>query len=249
MTKPKVESTDALILACSKYQDDSAVITLSGENGIFSVLARGVYKPKSVLKPLLVIGNFVSLEYRVHQKGLGFASSLKVLEDASVLYQDYRTSCFLLFLQELTLSLFRYGDEFPQEEIQSLIRGLSLHKDLLSLTLLMMGTFYRRFGINIETRECIRCHATKNIVAFSLPEGGFLCGNCAKEMQVEAMDTMDLYVLKYAFSKPDAEAMNKKVPTAQGIRIFLALLNNLVSYYDLKPIRCLSLFLQALQEN
>ena len=243
----KSETQDALVLSSSKFKDDSAIITLSGQNGIFSLYARGIYKPKSPLKPLLIVGNFVSVEYKVSQNGPGFASSLKVIEDASLLYQDYKSNCFLLLLQELSLSLFRYGDAFPQEEVMRLIFKLQDHGDSLSLALLLLGIFYKRFGLNIQTKECVVCHKSDYIVSYSLQEGGFLCQNCCNDLHKECFNEMDLYVLKFAFSPLTDDILNKKVPQESGVNVFLSLLENLILYFDLKPLRCLPLFLQAIQ--
>ena len=109
MIKSPVKRGSFLVLGSNRYEDTSALITLASQEGIFSVLAKRVYQPKSNLKPLLIFGNYVDLEYRYQEK-ISIASSLSVLYDASFLSSDYSKAMFLLFLQELSNTLFRYGD-------------------------------------------------------------------------------------------------------------------------------------------
>lgn len=246
MISPERKTSEALVLASSPYSEDSALITLAGKEGLFSLLAHSIYKPSSPFKPLLIIGNVVKIDYRVHSTGLNSASSLEVVFDASSALSSYSSSCFLQFLEEMSLALYRYGDSYPYEEAEEIISALIEKKDPLSLALLLLGVFYRSLGLKIETSSCVLCSRKDEIVSYSLEEGGFLCKSCAEIHNIESKPKEDLYVLKYAFAPLREEILSKVVPPASGRRVLRDLIQQLESYFDLPPLRSYSLFLDSL---
>lgn len=240
------ENTTAIVLGITPYQDDSAIVSLAGEKGLFSLIAKGIYKPKSNLKGLLISGSLINIEYLVSKKGPHFASSLQVLEDASMLMMKYSTSLYLMYLQELSLSLFAYGEMFPFTEIKMILNALKDGGDVLSITLLTLGVLYRRFGIEMNVESCQKCHRKDNIVSFSLTEGGFICQDCLTKEDDHNLDKMDLFVFKYAFSQLDEKNLKRKVPHENGLKALVKLNDYLLSYFDLKNMKSFSLFLNAI---
>ena len=57
---------------------------------------------------------------------------------------------------------------------------------------------------------------------------------------------MDLYVLKYAFMDLNEDILSKIVPKNSGIRVLSELNDNIIRYFDLKPMKSFSLLLNAL---
>lgn len=235
------------VLSVSPFKEDSAVITFVGEHGLFSGLAKGIYKPKSTLKSLLIIPDLVKVDYRQTSDGLNLISSVQVIEDNSLLCQDYGKSCFLFFLQELSLVLFKYGDSYPSDEIYQLLSSLKNHDDILSYSILLLGIFYRSLGIDVKTDCCLYCQKTKNIVSYDLQKGGFICKDCLHDG--ELVPELKLYILKYAFSSLSKSILDKKVPKKEGKEVLSELLNHLIDYFDLKPIRSFSLLLEAIDND
>ena len=64
MIKRETKNTIALVLGSTQFGENSAIVSLAGEDGLFGLLAKGIYKPKSQLKPLLITGNIVQVEYQ-----------------------------------------------------------------------------------------------------------------------------------------------------------------------------------------
>ena len=145
-------------------------------------------------------GNIVQVEYAKAIKGPYIASSLRVVMDVSDSLKDYASSCYLMYLEELSLSLFQYGDKFPYEEMKIIINALKDKKDVLSLSILTLGVLHHVLGIEINTDDCISCHKSKNIVSYDLSEGGFICSDCFFKYDASLKDKIDLFVLNYAFS-------------------------------------------------
>lgn len=242
----KTEDSLALVLTSSKYKEDSAIITIASQEGLKSIIARGIYKKNSSLKPLLICGNMVKLEYSTTNSGLNFIKSLEVQSDNSTLMLTYSSSMILLYLQELTLCLYQYGDCFPFLEVHQLLASLKKDADCLSICLLLIGTLYKNLGIQLKLDHCVRCENTKDIIAISFEDGGFICKKCYRKQDVLPQEKNDLYVLKFAFSELNEKILHTTVPKENGVRILCLLHEHLYSYFDLKPSRTFPMLLTAL---
>ncbi len=250
MRKYPRKEEKAIVLSAHSYGEDSARITLAGEErGVFSLMANHVYKPKSPLRPLLMVGSLLLVQYKEVSPSLCVCSSLSLLEDSSPLWTERKGLAYLLFLSELSLCLFHYGDKFPLGERKEILSERENGGDVLSLSLLTRGSFYRALGLERNTKSCVHCGGTENISAYSFAEGGFLCLDCAEKRQIPSVkDKRDLYVLKFAFLPLSDSLLKKKVPFVPGRRILLSLLENLRDYFDLKPRKSWSFFQSSLQD-
>ncbi len=248
MMKLPEKSCLCFVLSSTRYGEDSAIVSLAGEEGIFSVIARGVYKPKSNLKPLLISGNLLRLSYREGEDGFGIAASLQVMEDNSMLSARYENSCFLLFLQEITFALFRYGDAFPSHDIYLILRHLSKGNDPLTSALLVLASYARALGVDSKIDGCILCGRKDKITTYSLATGGFVCKDCQEKKHVPEKGKLELYILKFIFSPLTEESFLHQVPEKEGKKVLEDLIDHLSSCFDMKPLKTLSLFLSSLQE-
>lgn len=243
MINKELINKNCLILGVVNYLEDSALVTLSSIDGVFSLLAKGVYKAKSQLKPLILVGNFVNVDY-IKAKEIYIAKQVNVIQDNSILYSNLKTNSYLLLLQELSLSLYRYGDIYPEEEIKQILNYLKDGKDVLTCCLFTLSCFYNSLGIKINTDECVFCKESKNITSYSLNDGGFVCKNCQNKYLLPSIDNISLYLLKFAFMPLSDEVFLHKPEKDRMKKVIIELIDNLVSYFDLKPMKSLSFFLE-----
>lgn len=250
MLKHPRKETSALVLASNPYGEDSARITLAGSDGVFSRMANRIYKPNSPLRPLLMVGSRVSVSYHEVSENLKSASSLKVMEDSSPLWTDRKTISFLMFLSELSIRLYHYGDVFPVEDVKRILSSLEKGGDLLSNSLLILGAIYKSLGLKRNVQECVSCGKKEHICSYSFSEGGFLCNECLKkETQPTSLPPeMDLFVLKFCFLPLTDTLRNKKVPFENGMRILSQRTSYLTEYFDLKPLQTFALFQSSLED-
>ncbi|MFA6624898.1 MAG: DNA repair protein RecO [Bacilli bacterium] len=249
MIKGQKEICEGIVLGSTQYQDDSAIVSFASQEGLLSFLAKGVYKNKSSLKALLISGNHLKIEFTKHQDGPLIASSVCLLGDASLVYTDYKMSIFMMLLNELSVSLFRYGDSYPYLDVSAIIKSLQEGGDSLSLSLLFLGSLYKSLGLKMNCQTCVICGKKENLVSYSLKDGGFICKDCLSKTDLKAKDKMDLYVLRFAFMDISPDILLKSAPKNSGIRVLNELLENLVDYFDLKPIRTYPLFLKSVSDN
>lgn len=240
MIKAKTNVTRGIVLKVTPFKESSAIITLGYENGLLSLNVNSIYKNNNPNKALLIVGNIIDVEYK-NISDVNIVSSISLVLDISSLLLDYSSSCFLLYLQEVSLSLFSYGDKYPINEVKYLLSFLKDNKNVLAISLKLIGVFYQTLGINLEVHKCVTC--SNNVVnTYSISLGGYLCDDCASKNFVFKKDKMDLYVLKYCFLKIDEDSLKKEVPLNSGIRVFNELNQYLISYFDLKEFKTQSMF-------
>lgn len=238
----------AIVLSSTPFKEDSAMVTLAGENGIFSCLAKGIFKPKSNLKSLLITGNILEVDSSELNDGFCYAYGTKTLFDASLLLKDIRTSSFLLFFQEICLSLFHFGDSFPFDDVRQILSSMSEDGDVLSLCLLFLGRIYHSLGLSMNVHNCIRCGNQVDIVSYSLKDGGFICKNCLHENEIK-VDDVDLYVLKFSFMELNPGILSKKVPFENGNRVFVKLYENIMDYFDIPHLRSFPFLIKTISDD
>lgn len=242
-------SLQGMVVSLATFSEDSGLCSLATDNGIVPLLLGHVYRPKSPLKALLLVGSIVSVQAVKREKGPYLAKQAQVVMDSSSCLSSLSQNAFLLLLQEVAGRLYEYGDSFPYESVKKILLALMAGKDLLSLSLLFLGIIYQSLGVEIETRSCVLCKKTDSIVSYSLREGGFLCLDCMKKLGLERKSEMDLYVLKYAFLPLSDTTLSKVVPAGSGRRVLTQLCLALCDYFDLKEFKTLPFLLQQCRKD
>lgn len=245
MIKAKLNDIAGIVINVNQFKDDSAIVTLASENGLIPVTANHIYQVKSSYKALLNIGSIVQVECRQKSEGPLFVSSVNTILDMTPLYSSMDSASFLFFFSQLSALLFQEGDNYPYDAIKKILGAVKGGADLLSSTLLIVGSFYKDLGLKQEVDCCIKCKNTKGIVSYSLKDGGFLCKNCLSSSS-EIKDNLELFVFKYTFSEVTEEALKRVVPKDYGIKVLLLTTRYLLDYYDLKKCESLDLFLCSL---
>ena len=120
--------------------------------------------------------------------------------------------------------------------------------DLLSLLLLFLGSVFKDLGLKQNVDSCVFCSNKKNIVSFSLDEGGFICNNClSRKNSFIKKDNTDLFVFKYVFSNQITDSLLKrKVPTNSGILILKQISSYLQEYFGVEKFSSIDTFINYL---
>lgn len=242
----RIFEDEGIVLSSTKYLDDSAIVTFAGKEGIRSLLCKRIYRPNSELKPLLIVGNILKVQYTSENEPF-IAKSTEIILDCSRLFTSLQYSCLLNLIQEISIALFKYGDAYPTYQVGIIINSMLQGKDPLSLALLFVGSIYKSLGLNENIHFCVDCTSTKNIVSYDLEEGGLLCKECASKKGKRVLGSMSIQVFRFAFMDlNDKSLLDKVVPKDIGKNILVELIDFLISYFDLKNIASTQFFLEIL---
>ncbi len=245
MIKKPLNNLTGIVLNISPYGEDSAIVVLGTTNGLLNFVSKHLYKMKNAIKPLSNIGTLVNIDFQPIDETMNIATSANTILDVTSLYSSLASSSFLFFLAQLSVLLFSEGDYYPLNDVEYLLNSLKNDADPLSVSLLLIGSFYKSLGLVQNVNSCVRCKRTQNIVTFDLKSGGFICADCL-DNQSMVKDKEELYVFKFVFSEINSINVNRKVPRYSGMKLLKELTQYLLEYYDLKKCESLELFMNSL---
>ena len=248
MLNKKIKNINGIVISVSPYKDESAIVSLITEKGLFSVYVNNAYKAKNILKPLLIPFNYLLVEYVDSDDKFIIAKYCEIIKEYFPLFNNYKHTLFLQTIIQLISFLYSYDEIFNLLSFLTILDCASQKKDLLSLLLLFIGNIYRDLGLKQNSSSCVFCNSKENIVSFSLYDGGFICESClSKQNKFEVKDKSDLFVFKYAFNNSENKAYYyKKVPLLSGIKVLKLLCNYLEDYFGIQKLSSIDTFISYL---
>ncbi len=248
MINKKVNTVNGVVINVSPYKDESAIVSFITEKGLFSVYVNNAYKQKNSLKPLLIPFNYLTLEYVESDEKFLLAKYTEIIKDYSTLLKSYKMSLFLQVLIQIITLLYSYENTFNLNSFLLILDSVENNCDMLSLLLLFIGSIYKDLGLKQNVDSCVFCSNKKNIVSFSLDDGGFICYNClTKKNSLLKKDNTDLFIFKYAFSNQITESLlHRKVPLDSGIIILKQISSYLQEYFGVEKFTSIDTFINYL---
>lgn len=230
-----------IILRVSQFRDFDCMVTLLTESGFVSFLARGVKKMTSKNAYLVNTFNYVNVCLMKGKDGY-FLKNGKLLSSYPNAKKDIEKLSTLDFISELT-NLFVLKEEchniFPF--LIKTLELLELNIDSKMLSLLYFAKILKYSGYSIEVNCCQKCHKTRDIIAFSVNDGGFICRECFDSSNSIKLNPTTLKEIRYIFMV-DIDNFEKVIfPKNDSIEL-IKLLNRFVKdivQVDLKSVNLL----------
>jgi len=194
LSRPVVHS-EALVLRVWSCGESSAVVSLlTGQEGFVKVLAKGVRKPGSRLRPLIEPGRLVEVEFSLDPgRDLQFLRSGSVVLDPMTGVPTLEKTAYLLGALELvdrcrplghaaghrgTVGLFEVCGDYVRMLFSPSCRAPA------NLFFAFEWELLERHGMAPEIDSCISCGGSLAGTAgsplwFSPGDGGAVCGSCA----------------------------------------------------------------------
>lgn len=248
MINKKEKSINGVVINVSPYKDESAIVSLITEKGLFSIYVNNAFKVKNSFKSLLIPFNYLTVEYVESEEKFIIAKYCEVIKDYSSLLNSYKNNLFLQCLIQTISFLYNYDESFNLSSFLLILDSVEKKKDLLSLLLLFIGNNYNDLGIKQNSHSCVFCNSKTNIVSFSLNDGGYICSNClSKNNHINKKEDMDLFIFKYVFNNQiSEELLNKIVPVASGVKILKQLSTYLEEYFGIQKLSSIDIFINYL---
>jgi DNA repair protein RecO (recombination protein O) len=243
----KTLSKEGYVISSARYQEQDALVTLLTEEGKCAIRLRGGEELKSKNRTAGLIFNLVQVDVSedLSTKYLT-ANGTKTLANHTSLYEDLGKSLTGQFACELLLKYFQDQDEMPYKYFGPLLSGLEEGFDPLTLALIFAAQVIKCLGYAPDTSACVDCGKKTDLVAFSLEEGGFLCQECARELNVRPDPTDYLKVMRYVFMVRPEQMTHAVLPKGASGRA----LNELCLYLQEQlglEVKSLTLLKEALK--
>lgn len=185
-----LENIKGVVIKTRNYGETHKIITVfSNKMGKFNGIARGANRPKS--RMAAVTQPFIYGNYLVYvSKGLSTIQQGEILESFRRIREDIIKTAYVAYIMELTDKLIeeKHPEPFIYEQfIQTMhwINSFSGAEYSIEIPVMMYELkLYAYGGFAPVVDHCVNCQGkNKQIVAFSIQQGGLLCFKCAHSNQ------------------------------------------------------------------
>ena len=161
------------------------------------------------------------------------------LKDAKLISSPLTMNDSLDYLSVVALIVEIANKMFQDEEkhmffkdIEESVAALKEHKDKLMVSIILLARAIKIAGAELEVDQCVFCGTRKDIVAFSFPDGGFLCRNCLSENANLDLTPSQMKLIRYAFKSPNYSCNGAEVYSKNDKELILKHLQGYI-YDDL----------------
>ncbi|TKA59008.1 hypothetical protein MBOVa_4130 [Mycoplasmopsis bovis 8790] len=190
----KVEKVIVLKIEEYTQNENAALVTVLGTNGVFKLFAPGITKTISKNRQNLQIGSICEIEYFKAR----FVNKLNKLKKANLLIlPHYEDNLVLKFIAKMVLFLENFNDN-AKEVFDAYVECLLKYdhyvkngfedletKDnpLRYMITYLVSKALKYNGIQPNHHRCISCNSPANLIDFKFSEGGFICGECTSNQR------------------------------------------------------------------
>ena len=169
-----------MIVSVTPYKEaDGAIVAISKDFGVLTLIAKGLFKPTSkhigLIQPLSTVD--VLFDKR---EGLSLFKSATMVH----LFKPFTNDLLALSVATLMLQLISKNSEqqllLDFEVIIEYLAQLS-NKDAIAYLTHFLITCSQKQGVGLQLDYCVSCQSTQ-ISALSISQGGFLCQRCASKV-------------------------------------------------------------------
>ena len=219
-----------IVLSNSKYKENDVIYNAISEEGSLSFKAYRGQDNKSpavwLNNPLVIADIDLSTDKRL---------KYPTLKEAKLISSPMTGDDSLEYLYAVNL-LSEAANNMLQEnerhllfkEIEDALTSLKEKKDILMVVMIYLARIIKLSGGELEVDECVFCGKTKEIVAFSFLEGGFICRDCLQKNEVPTdLSPNQMLLIRYIFKSPNYSCVSSERYSTEDK---IVILKNLKTY-------------------
>lgn len=191
---------EGIVLRVTPYQEKDAIVNILTEQGLVSFKARGVFAIDSKNASLISLYNQAQFDLTEGKAGFILKNGT-LIQGYGAAFNDLTALTVLALIGELTNRVLSESEEV-KHIYPFLIASLhAMHQghDALTIVLLYFAQVLKVAGFGLEVRHCVFCEATKDIIALSYNDGGYVCRKCFDEESMAKKGARYLNILRFAF--------------------------------------------------
>ena len=194
----------AIILKISKYREKDLIYTAICEDRSISFKVKNGQDPKSPYVWMNNILTFTDIELIEGKYKYPVLKEAKIISSPLNGNDGFDYLSGIANLADITLNVVE-EDERPIlfDELESALASLRSVKDKLSCVAVYFARCLKKAGMEFVVDRCVRCGSKKDIVAFDMTEGGFVCRNCLDDTIERDLTPNQLKFVRYIFSVND----------------------------------------------
>lgn len=191
---------EGIVLRVTPYQEKDAIVNVLTAQGYVSFKARGVFAIDSKNAGLITLYNHASFDLADGKAGFILKSGT-IHHGYGAAFTDLTALSCLAIIGELTNRVLGENEDaaliYPY--LVETLHAMSQGHDPLSLVMLYFAQVFKFSGYGLEVGHCVFCETTKDIVALSFSDGGYVCRKCFDEESMTKKGARYLNILRFAF--------------------------------------------------
>ena len=190
-----------IVIGKTDYKEKDTIINAISEEGLISFKVRGSQVPTSHLawinNPLTVadVEYVENVRYK-HQ----------ILKNAKLIYSPLKDTSlerllFINLVMEVVNKMFSDDDKHLLFNlVNDLFENTDKSNDFIISEIIFLAKAIKLTGLEPEVNQCVSCGSTKDIVAFSFSEGGFICRTCLEKDMIIDLNPSQMKWIRYIFN-------------------------------------------------
>lgn len=213
-----------IVLTNNKYKENDLIYNALSEEGECSFKVCGGQSSKSpyvwLNNPLTIAevecGTDRRFKYPILKEAKLISSSLTLDNDLNYL-------CAISVISEIISKCFADGERHILcKDIEESLAALKSNKDRLMVILILLARTAKYTGSELEVDKCVFCGSTKDILAFSFPDGGFVCKKCFESSSAtKDLTANQMLLIRYIFKSPNYECRGSEKYTDEDKKVIL----------------------------
>lgn len=189
---------EGIVINSFKYKENSEIITVLGENEVYSIICKGSLKLKSKLRILTDKLTYAKFNIYYKQSKLSTLIDGEIINNFKNIHLDLKRMSYSLFLLDIFNQITK--EDFSNKFYDLLKTALLKINDninplVISDMVLVKLLPFIGLSLNLE-KKCIFCNSPE-IYALSIEESAYVCHKCYLsthiKMEKEALDTIYVY--------------------------------------------------------
>lgn len=194
-----ISKFEGIIVSETMYGETSKILKIfTKEEGIISVMAKGVKSMKSRLRPFTMKFTYGFFHVYYKEDKLSILKDVDLIDYFKNIKSDLVKMGYLGFITELSTQVYK---ESLDNEIYDLyikvIKKMELGMNPLVLTNILEIKYLDYIGVGLRLDNCVSCGSTSNIVTLDADSGGYICKNCYRNQILVNQKTIKLIRMYY----------------------------------------------------
>ena len=193
-----------IVLSNTKYKENDYIYNAISENECLSFKVCGGQSNKS---PYVWLNNpltVAEVEFGDRRFKYPPLKEAKLISSPMTMNDSFDYLSLVSLIIEVANTMFQDEEKHLFfKDIEESLAALKQNKDKLMVAIILLARAIKIAGAELEVDKCVFCGSKKDIVAFSFPDGGFLCRNCLTENASVDLSTSQMKLIRYAFKSPN----------------------------------------------
>lgn len=206
-----------ITISISQYLDHDGIVNAISENGPITFTVKGLFSAKG--KNVALNNNLVIADVELCEGKLKYP----LLKNSSIISSPLEKEASLDYLAGIMLIAEATQRMLQEDEkntlfdlLSDVIDGMNKNENKFIPVMFYLANLLKISGYDMDVSECTFCGSKKDIVAFSMYEGGFACSKCINSNFKRDLNNNQLLAFRSLFLASKCEQINVQLTSSES---------------------------------